>query len=901
MRKLRIVPRIAAAVLLAAVAHEGLAQEILQETSFSVTGRYTAQRKPRVAVLEFEDTNSDAQSQKYGSSVQAMLVTYFKRKSQLVVVERQKLGDVIEEWKRNQKGLTNLQPEDPTAKELLEKIDAIVIGSVTLLDDVAKVSTQGGSGTGTKSGRRIEIDAKLLSRSDGRIIAAAQRDGPVNCLRAIVERLGVALEQEYLRPYFGQLKIELSEPEQVTVLLTPILLDTALDEEKPPVERSATIISEPKQDIVESWTTDPTTYTIKNLLSGWYSMRLERPGYELKQEEASRWEARDYGSVRIYDRNSQMPLERLPAGLRRYVVHVDPLTTETLDIDKLGFTFRKLGGSLAPQVKRQYLDKDFNHRPRRTILIATGLKINNLKPPTEYGDDEDCDLFREEPPQISDYGRTVITSGQTFDFEGYKGGALFIEDYRNSDNLPAGEYEMIIWEPSYHPHVSTVTIHDQDDEKLVRTSLVRETSSVSLATTGSRPSSKVALVGEATLHRVELPLDFEAWVEQESLPVDVYSAATDIKGLTGWQRNIVLAAESSAPPFFDVRDEQKGPILRNVPQRAAEEQESKEAKQEKEEKKKQEIPRLRIKTRLTIGGRLSALGAPPDPLIHDVYIDRDLSRILDRLLYIRQQDDDEEDRGTGALANAGKKVIQYIAAPILENMAEASPPPPAPATPEPTAPAPEAAEPVESLPYDEEALRTLLASRLEDLELLVLDDKDLARLRTMPDVTALLARYVENGGALFAFASEEGDYARILGAPLALRTEGKPTDKFELAPGEVSGIALRVGGKKVKVKSKRVVPQLERLDSSATWRVIAFGKNRRDVRILERGYRDQGGYVAVWLDDPESFRGRRGGTVAQVEEVRSRVEKYILDWARFLMQRRYGQPAKTAAGRVTSN
>ena len=50
MRKLRIVPRIAAALLLAAAAREGLAQEIPQETSFSVTGRYTAQRKPRVVV-----------------------------------------------------------------------------------------------------------------------------------------------------------------------------------------------------------------------------------------------------------------------------------------------------------------------------------------------------------------------------------------------------------------------------------------------------------------------------------------------------------------------------------------------------------------------------------------------------------------------------------------------------------------------------------------------------------------------------------------------------------------------------------------------------------------------------------------------------------------------------------
>src|SRR4051794_36372431 len=83
------------------------------EPSFSVTGRYTAQRKPRITVYDFQDTNSEAQSKKYGSSVQAMLVTFLKRKSQFVVVERQKLGDVLAEWQRNQRGQTNLQSSDP--------------------------------------------------------------------------------------------------------------------------------------------------------------------------------------------------------------------------------------------------------------------------------------------------------------------------------------------------------------------------------------------------------------------------------------------------------------------------------------------------------------------------------------------------------------------------------------------------------------------------------------------------------------------------------------------------------------------------------------------------------------------------------------------------------------------
>src|SRR5262245_9899088 len=55
--------------------------------AFSQSERYTAQRKPRVAVLDFDDTNKDALGQIYKDSVEAMLVTFLKRKSQFVVVE----------------------------------------------------------------------------------------------------------------------------------------------------------------------------------------------------------------------------------------------------------------------------------------------------------------------------------------------------------------------------------------------------------------------------------------------------------------------------------------------------------------------------------------------------------------------------------------------------------------------------------------------------------------------------------------------------------------------------------------------------------------------------------------------------------------------------------------------
>ena len=207
--------------------------------------KYTAQRRPRVTVMGFRDTNASAEGSKYGPSVSAMLVTFLKRKSQFVVVERQDVQSVLTEWQRNQEGQTQ-QDLTSTEVELLERIDVIIQGSVTVL------------------GNRIEIDGKLLSRKDGRIITAAERSGPIDCLRQIVERLGTALESGFLTPYYGQVQLTINDPENVRFLLTPILTPNALDEEKPPGELAATIIPDDEQDTVEWWIAGPTTRTIRN-------------------------------------------------------------------------------------------------------------------------------------------------------------------------------------------------------------------------------------------------------------------------------------------------------------------------------------------------------------------------------------------------------------------------------------------------------------------------------------------------------------------------------------------------------------------------------------------------------------------------------------------------------------
>ncbi len=917
----RIIQAACAAALLLAMGGEALAQ-----TSPSSVGRYTAQRKPRVTVLEFTDTNSQAQDQKYGNSVQAMLVTFLKRKSQFVVVERQKLGDVFAEWQRNQQGITNLQTDDPAAQELLERIDAIILGNVTLLDVSAEPRKSASGEEERIQGRKIEIDAKLLSRADGRIIAAAQRSGPVNCLRSIVERLGVTLEQEFLRPYYGKLKINLTEPTNVRIFLTPILLDTALDEEKPPVERGSTVRIASLQDKVEPWMTDPTTYTIETLLSGWYSMRLERPGYEQLGTEYSVWEARDlFGDIQVYEKASNQPLRHTKKDQQRFVVHVDPLSTNVIEGDRLGLEFRMKTGSVAARVKRQFLDDDYTHTPERIVLIGDeGLEINTYEALQEYTEDETCDLFDEKDPKVRDLGKTYVAAKQPFDIDKFKGGKLIFEDYQG-EPIPAGEYEMYLWEPYYELLSTSVGIRHLDKAKVQGSVLSRNMLPLELTATGAKTPHKLVLAGEKTHHRVEVPIDFSRVRLTTDLPVDVYTASTSIPGLSAWTSSAELLPKSLMPPTYDAKidDDNKARKVAAEKEKKKRDREKRRTGDDDDEESEEEIQyplplkmafeesaetaarrvSLQIKTRMAIGGRLDALRSLPDLLSDDIYVDHTLTEILNTLL---DREIEEEDKGPG-VGDVLKGVAVIAGSALLEATTGVAVPPravvvqapsaPQPATPEgavppatsvPDALPAEPAEPVEPpLPRDPDELRALLAKRLEALDLLILDDEDMAQLQRFPDIGLILDRYVKAGGAAFAFISEPGTYELVLGAPLAVEAKDKPTSRFNVAPGEVSGLQLAVNKKKVEVKGKRVVPEVRRFDQGGLWRVLAFTQGRKSPRILEKGHRDQGGYVAVWLDSPETFRGRRGGTVPEVEEIREKVEKHVFDWARFLMYRRF--------------
>lgn len=855
---------------------------VLAEPILATTGRYTAQRKPRVTVMEFENTNADAVVARYGQSVEAMLVTFLKRKSQFVVVERQKLGPVLEEWENNQLGMTNLTLEESRDREILEKLDGIILGSVTLLDGLPPekppelspedAPTEGpGRTSPVRSGRRIEIDVKLLSRADGRIVAAVQRSGPVSCLRSVVERLGVALEREFLRPYFGKLMFKLSSPENVHLYLTPVLMNDAMDEEKPPVERGSTVHIGTEGDILESWTTTPTTYTIEDVLSGWYSIRLERPGYDGSGTENNRWEARSTRQgLKVYEAQTGKPLQSFPMEVRRFLIWVDPLGTELVDGDELNFEFRKKRGSIEPLVKRQYLDSDYSRTDDLRILLVAneGIDLNSERPAAEFTEDQMCDLFEESTAGRVDYGRTHVAAGQSFDFESFEGGELIIEDYRG-ETLPVGQYRMVAWAPYHQLHTSDVFVQDRDRNKAIRTMLIRQTVPVEMSTTGPRAGHQGSLRGHFTQQSFSVDLGFEREIRMQGLPVDRYSLRTDVPGLGGWHRELDLMPEKERPPVYDPNSSDDLPITyeRRTPKTAE----------------------VRFKTGLVAAGRVRTLGALPEEPEEAVYWDTGATHILDHLLW---ETWDQAVRriflsAFGAEGVTEEKILEKLSqVRYLQNRKKAKLEPRAGEEPPAVATVrADSAELQEQLPTEVKLVRALLAGRLEDVDLLVLSGEDLDRLQALPEARALLKSYVTAGGALIAFVTSPGNYDSLLGAPLSVDEKRKRTKKFRLEPGTLK--LLELPEKKQKIRTKRAVPQFDLEGSNGAWRILAYGHRPEDPRILERGRRGEGGYVLVWGDNPAALKARKARRAPEIEWVRLQVADRAFDWARFLMYRQY--------------
>lgn len=758
-----------------------LAAAPVAEASAPGAPLYTAQRKPRVAVMVFGDTNTQADHERFGPSVSAMLVTYLKRQSQFVIVERQDLNDLLTEWDRTQGGKTTLS-QDLADVELLERIDVILKGEVTVLE-----------------GGRIEIDAKLLSRLDGRIVTAAQRSGPESCLRQVVERLGIALEQDFLRPYYGSLRISFHEPENTHFYLTPVLGVDALDEEKPPVELGLTVFPEDGFDRVEPWVTNPTTYTVEKVLSGWYTVRLERPGYigvstdnDLYQAVVGRGETR----VCWWAEESRCtPVARLDENVTRFLVHVEPRTTVDLDATARGFEMRKEQGAIRlvihgersqplpeARVLLRGLDLRINpHSPDEAVLerwpelLTADIEVTEAESdgteqteaedsgePSQDGPQEDpCNFFEERELPYIDHDEQLIRAGGSFDLESFKGGFLAFEDYRGQ-SLPAGVYEMIAWAPFHRPVHRILNVEDGDGSGAPR-ELRLQRHMRDLVILGKTPG-EVGLVGDETGVSMKVTTDLARGIKTLRLPVDRYTAATELGDQRPWERLIDLMPPREDPPALDEFLEQPPGdatwLARDL--------------------REAELP---IKNGLWVGGRVD--GFLPIP---GIFYDPSIEALLDGILRVSHAR-----RQLRSLAGEGSDV-------------------------------------------------ELLLMRLEEIDLLILDEEDMNRLRVLPEVTARIRDWVERGHALMAFVTAEGDYSELAGAPLRIRGSSLRR-MFRLHSTRKEGFSVE---EKIDLGRPWPLPKLKgRKRTLDAWDVVAFSKKKKRPCILEREAEE--GYLMVWL------------------------------------------------------
>jgi len=132
-----------------------------------------SQRGQVVAVVDFQNTSGKANLDHLRASIAESLLTNLARRGRLTLVERSRLASVMEELRL---GLTDfVDPE--TAAEVGKSLGAnvIILGSYTVVAN------------------QLQINARAVGVSTGRILFAEQVKGDQEESLALVENLGAAL------------------------------------------------------------------------------------------------------------------------------------------------------------------------------------------------------------------------------------------------------------------------------------------------------------------------------------------------------------------------------------------------------------------------------------------------------------------------------------------------------------------------------------------------------------------------------------------------------------------------------------------------------------------------------------------------------------------------------------
>ena len=140
------------------------------------------QERPRVAVIDF-DNRTDWWGQQLGKSAASQLTVALVRSGEFVVLERQQVEAVYDEWARGQSGAVT--PE--TAMEIGRLLGAeyLITGEFTNFNinerggrlDTGRLGLNLGRVGASETRAESAMNARVISVTSGEIVAASQQDG----------------------------------------------------------------------------------------------------------------------------------------------------------------------------------------------------------------------------------------------------------------------------------------------------------------------------------------------------------------------------------------------------------------------------------------------------------------------------------------------------------------------------------------------------------------------------------------------------------------------------------------------------------------------------------------------------------------------------------------------------
>lgn len=507
---------------------------------------FTAQEPFRVAVLAFENTDARAKDRGLGMTVSTMMVSFLKDNSQFSIFERESASNLLEEWRKMQRGVTE---EDEVTIErahrlrqdlTLEGLDGIILGAVSIVGN--------SSGDGV-----VEVDARLL-RLDGSIQAVAHGSQQERCLRDLVQQVGRSLEQKTLAPHYGELEVHVDHPERVWVHLAPIYLE---EEGRSGFEVRAELgfslvqgeLSRgPRQSL---WITDPKRYVIRDILGGYYTLRVSRVGYKELTTKNRDWRVRREGDDLVpYFRG-----KRVDEGTEEGLLLVKVEANERRLVDR-GLVLEKSVGTLVPDLK-------YDFSPVGKIspvveLTPTSLDRDHWPPQPNAGCRGDRTTLGvvEEGPHFE--GFATADRGQE-SAQKYSSRVIYGLSSREFEDLPSGTYSMRVELPGYKEWEGDFLLRGETN---VGVQMIRKRGSFALKTTEVLPDNRFYVEGQDTGFQRSESLSSSSEITIEALPLDIYRVRTDVEGFRYWETYFTPEAypdTSSSSNLSDYQDEAAPP------------------------------------------------------------------------------------------------------------------------------------------------------------------------------------------------------------------------------------------------------------------------------------------------------------------------------------------------------